>query len=1310
MVSLSDCGWEPTTAGDGERSVAGTGPLSVRRQHSPLGPTATGLLSDPDGTERDSGGVQSTGTPLLSDTQRRNRGPPPPINTRSSGGVDTRGRLLSLIDGVYQQNLDTDANTTFITPLDRVGREPFELSVHRYSRFVEGQAKQRGQTPADEDLEDLLQRLKGRLESGGPERGQADGRSEGFDGGAGDSPVKVRTVDPLVDRQHTVGSAVDPDLTNPLVLFDADAAGDAAGTGLPSEDTDTDKKQALRHSERSGNGSNVYHQREHHAKTIYELKQETVEGNKDIKKRMFGELGKRETAKTNDSSSYDKKHIDSKSLSPVKKSEGVAQISELQTASDPVSAHHFGLSEVNTRQGDCEPCDKASEQRSIRLENRRDSENGKPAERLNNVAEVPDTLQPPFESNFKSGSGPRSNSQSETRKAQMSSLSANNHTDRYSDSVSTLLLDTNDGVKNFSAPFVSTSAAEKSRRLPEHKTHAEISLRGSIEAPDPKADGYGPAKPSSIYKPGEYSKLKNMAINLEASETNKEPERDVTPRSLDVEEIHSSSKNGMERAEPRLIEPWEPPKQKPRIKIHLPFLQKETIVQFHPPDRHKYGPPKGLHSANVKLPTIGSHPPKHRGAAGTTEIPSQSGLRPPGHASTDGHMGTGYQLPSHLLPKEHRLKDHGPPQSQRDKFPGSVTDYQPPKHPDPETSYDPPVPLSPATEHHQPVQKEPVPEYQPSTVLSHLQQSPGAPSHLTSAAHDPLPHRRPASTRPKPSPRPAWLDVPREVLPVATPPATPTTLPYDPITELSFEPVKLTTPSPAYFHTEPIYPPLQPYQDTSSVGNGEEQPNYSQAAPSTAPHGSTYSPPVPSYVTPIPVRFSSTTPSSYVSLESNPSHASPRPTLSYAPTTPTPLLTPRKPTVSYVPPKPKPSYPPRKTNSSYALQKPVPSHAPLKPNPSYVPPKPTPSNTLSKPNLSYAPQKPYPSHSSPKDTPSYPPPNPTPLYVRPDHSSSYTAPAHAAPKPNLLSLAQAEVNYPLPGHPVPHPPVVLPPPAIRNYVVPSVDKLAERPLARAPAGSHVQGYVKPSHDGRSHIPPPPLKAHLPPPEQVEHPVRNYVASPEDRLVQKSQAPVTHTSEPVSVSHSIRNYVTPPGHELAQQPHVPVVHSAPSVSLGQPIRNYAASSEDRSIQKPLPVLALPPGQLGRNIRLFQPPVLRRDHADRRTVQEDTAISHTVVQQLRRPTDDYNADGAQQKPHIRPEEPELQGETGDNYSSSQQLPQTASSEDHRTQKPQEKTSIIDVLKAADSRQLLKLMELSGMRQLLEDTSTGQLEIRM
>ena len=43
--------------------------------------------------------------------------------------------------------------------------------------------------------------------------------------------------------------------------------------------------------------------------------------------------------------------------------------------------------------------------------------------------------------------------------------------------------------------------------------------------------------------------------------------------------------------------------------------------------------------------------------------------------------------------------------------------------------------------------------------------------------------------------------------------------------------------------------------------------------------------------------------------------------------------------------------------------------------------------------------------------------------------------------------------------------------------------------------------------------------------------------------------------------------------------------------------------------------------------------------------------------------------------------------------------ASSEEHRPQK--QETTIIDVLEAADSKLLLKLMELSGMLKLLEDT---------
>ncbi|KAF0288385.1 hypothetical protein FJT64_013224 [Amphibalanus amphitrite] len=88
----------------------------------------------------------------------------------AESGPRSRGRLLSLIDGVYQESLDRDGNTTYITPLDRVSEEPFELSVRRYSRFVESRAQRGGRMHAEEDLEDLLQRTEGQTEPTGVER------------------------------------------------------------------------------------------------------------------------------------------------------------------------------------------------------------------------------------------------------------------------------------------------------------------------------------------------------------------------------------------------------------------------------------------------------------------------------------------------------------------------------------------------------------------------------------------------------------------------------------------------------------------------------------------------------------------------------------------------------------------------------------------------------------------------------------------------------------------------------------------------------------------------------------------------------------------------------------------------------------------------------------------------------------------------------------------------------------------------------------------------------------------------------------
>ncbi|XP_043188985.1 bromodomain-containing protein 4-like [Amphibalanus amphitrite] len=1247
---------EPTAASRGD------GPVSPGR-HGPSAAARTdlyGLLSGPEVTAKDAEQLQSVGSLAA---QRRS-GDASARRAQADSDPRSRGRLLSLIDGVYQESLDGDGNTTYITPLDRVSEEPFELSVRRYSRFVESRAQRGGRMHAEEDLEDLLQRLRGRLnlqESNGSSAGES-----------GDlhrihrerSHTNLETADALVKTKLGEGNIVDESIDlAPLILFDSKSETGSPPSFEQTEQIHDDKYESDLDSSdeyyEDVNADHEYEDYQYDTYTEYDHGQELSDNDVAENSRALEGLENKASLDTDYSNAKAEQDSGFFVLPPAEKNErpteGHDEPTIIESPFDDDT--HSKESKSNTESPASTVKRKLFDKDEERKNHVDTNEKITSRRHVNNLAELPETLQPPLDD--KSESYLQFDPEAQTVQESVPSL--HEHTDNVL--VTAESVDVSDTEKHSDDGRYSGGADEKSRRLPEYETHAEISLRGGIESSDPQAEGYGPAKPSSIYKPSNDTELHNVTKPEDVA-SEQAPQRAVTPRSLDQEDLSlynsppiSATDKSSERAEPRLIEPWEPPKQQPRIRIHLPFVQEETIIQFHPPDRHNYGPPKGVASTSSKPMTHSSHPSRTRGSAAKTKNSPPPALRNPGRSPSDGHIAKGSPVPSHLLPKEHRVVPQRPQQVKRPRPSASV--HKPPKPSVSDTTHRP---------------------------LAHTT--------LRQSVHKP--HHRPTTSHPKPSLRPAWLDVPREVLPLAGPSDTYADLPYDPATELSFDPVRLTTTSPEYF---PVYPPTHPH---SAANEDEEQSSYSQVESSPTPHGPTHT--ETSYVSPIPVKLKPTEPSSYVSLQPNPLYVSNNPSAS----------------PSYVPPAPTPSY----TSTT-----PTPSYSPPT---SYTSPKPITVHTSPNPISSYA---------SPTPSPSYVPPTPTPEYIRPHIPPAHASSVHPIPKPHLVNLPHSEIvhpvpghqdPHPLPGHPKPHPPVVLPPPAIRNYAVPSVDKLSERPLPRVPASSHIQGHEEPpvfAHPATVPDVPPPHPGH------VEQPVRNYVRAPSDRLVQKPAPPAAHTPSPDQPGHSIRNYVTPPSHELAQKkptavsaPHPPEIHTA-----DPPVRNYAVTAKGHQEKRPHLVLAQPSNQaaIGHTNRNHQPP---GDGADRRTAEQDPVEPHIVVGTLERPADGTEDAGdnqlessyssleseprqtvgddhelpqlqqhhQEQEQNHQHDEPQEAQQQGDSETSPHQLPEASSSDTHRPQRPQRQgTTIIDVLEAADSRLLLKLMDLSGMRELLEAT---------
>ncbi|XP_043241947.1 mediator of DNA damage checkpoint protein 1-like [Amphibalanus amphitrite] len=1247
--------------GDTEPTVASRGDGSAfPGRHGPSAAARTdlyGLLSGPEVTARDA--EQSAGSLAA---QRRS-GDASARRSLAESGPRSRGRLLSLIDGVYQESLDRDGNTTYITPLDRVSEEPFELSVRRYSRFVESRAQRGGRMHAEEDLEDLLQRLRGRLNLQ-ESNGNSAGESEDQQGDNRErSHTNLETSDALVKTELGEGNRVDEsfDLA-PLILFNS-----KSDTGSPPSIEQTEQINDIKYESDPDssdeyyediNADHEYEDYQYDTYTEYDHGQELSNNDVAENSRALEGLENKVSLDTDYSNAKAEQDAGFVVLPPAEKNERPTEGHDEPTIIEsPFGDDTHSKESKSNIESPASTAKRTLFDEDEERENHVDTNEKITSRRhLNDLTELPDTLQPPLDDALES----YLHFDPEAQTVQESVPSLHEHTDNVL--VTAESVDVSDTEKHSDDDRYSGGTDETPRRLPEYETHAEISLRGGIESSDPEAEGYGPAKPSSIYKPGDDTELNNVT-KLEDSDSEQVLQRAVTPRSLDQDiSLYDSPPNSVtekssEQAEPRLIEPWEPPKQQPRIRIHLPFVQEETIIQFHPPDRHNYGPPKGVASTSSKPATHSSHPSRTRGSAPKTKNSPPPALRNPGRSPSDGHIAKGSPVPSQLLPKEHRVVPQRPQQVKRPRPSASVHKL--------------PKPSVPASTHR---------------PLAHT--TPRRPVHKT--------HHRPTTSHSKPSLRPAWLDVPREVLPLAGPSDTYADLPYDPATELSFDPVQLTTTSPEYL---PVYPPTHPH---SAAHEDEEKSSYSQVEPIPTPHEPTHT--VTSYVSPIPVKLKPTEPSSYVSLQPNPLYVSNNPSAS----------------PSYVPPTP-----------SYPSTTPTPSYS--SPTP-FTSPKPVTVQTSPNPISSYA---------SPTPSPSYVPPTPTPEYIRPHFPSAHASPVHPIPKPLIVNVPHNDIvhplwghqdPHPLPGHPESHPPVVLPPPAIRNYAVPSVDKLSQRPLPRVPAFSHIQGYEEPP--GFAH---PAIVPDVPPPHpgHVEQPVRNYVRAPSDKLVQKPAPPVAHTPSPDQPSHSVRNYVTPPSHELAQKkptavsaPHPPEVHTA-----DPPVRNYAVTAKGHQEKRPHLVLAQPSHQaaIGHTTRNNQP---RGDEADRRTAKQDAVEPHIVVGTLERPADgtedasDNQLESSYSSLESEPRQtvgddhelPQLQQhhqeleqnrqqhqhdklqeaqQEGDDETSPHQLPEASFSDSHRPQPQRRGTTIIDVLEAADSRLLLKLMDLSGMRELLEDT---------